>query len=140
MKISFFFSIKTRFSRICIDVNNFQKIDFYRKKIGEVRFLTNMRVRNTILASKMGRQADFAPHKGPQGPDWALKGTYPKKFLYLILHNFFENSSGKYFDNQNFIEISLKLNFWDCFEILQILKFFLVFSENSNFWDILPKS
>ena len=105
-------------------INNFQKIDFYRNKfgescfVGESCFLTNMRVRNTILASKMRSQADFAPHKGPQGPNWALKGSYPKKFIYLILHNFFENSSGKYLDNQNLIEISLKLNFWDCFEIL----------------------
>ena len=53
------------FNRINIHINNFQKIDFYRKENRESCFLTIMRVRNKILASKMVRQADFAPHIGP---------------------------------------------------------------------------
>ena len=62
-----------------------------------------------------------------EGPLKALKGTYPKKCPNLIVNNFFENGLPKNFDNQNFIEISLKLNFSDTFEILHILNFFPVF-------------
>ena len=43
-----------------------------------------------------------------------------------------ENGLPKNFDNQNFIEISLKLDFLNLLEIG-------VFSENSNFLDILAK-
>ena len=56
------------------------------------------------------------------------------------MHNFFETGLQKNYGNQNFIDISLKLNFLQKFEILQILNFFVIFKKISNFSDILTQS
>ena len=49
-----------------------------------------------------------------------------KKCPNIIVNNFFENGLPKNFDNKNFIEISLKLNFSDIFENFA---YFLLFSS-----------
>ena len=82
----------------------------------------------------------LARSRGPELRGGAPRGDPPKKCPDLIVHNFSETGLQKNYGNQNFIDISTKLNFLEIFEILKILNFFAVFKKNSSFLDILTQS
>ena len=69
----------------------------------------------------------LARSRGPELRGGAPRGDPPKKCPDLIVHNFSETGLPKNYGNQNFIDISTKLNFLEIFEILKILNFFAVF-------------
>ena len=75
----------------------------------------------------------LARSRGPELRGGAPRGDPPKKCPDLIVHNFSETGLQKNYGNQNFIDISLKLNFLHLLEILQILNFFAIFQKISNF-------